>query len=102
MSGIYLEPESTFSVSVLPVGGAQFEIKDGGGIVLRTLTGREHGTLTHAIRSQDSAKQYDILGGLIISGIEDKAVGRLHPNAVAVMLFEILKRSHLSEEQAGN
>ena len=49
MSGIYLEPEATFSVSVVHKGGAQFEVVDGAEVVLSTLTGREHHLERHFI-----------------------------------------------------
>ena len=50
MSGIFLEPESTFSVTITAEGGGVFTLQDGGPITLRTCTGREYAALSKAFR----------------------------------------------------
>lgn len=102
MSGIYLEPEATFSVSVVHKGGAQFEVVDGAEVVLSTLTGREHHKAARAIREQNGDLLYTVVEDHLISGIDPKKVGALHPNVVMLLAFEIMKRSHLTEIDAGN
>lgn len=102
MAGIYLEPESTFAVSLVQIGKADFEVKDGGPIVLTTATGRQYAKLLSIFRSEQADAQYDALGWFVSAGLEKKDIDRLHPNAVAVLLFEVTRRSHLAENDAGN
>lgn len=98
--GIYLEPETTFSVSIKDNGGAHFETVEGSDITLRTATGREYAAIMRAIRTSDDQAGYDIVGKFIKSGVTD--VARLHPNVSALLLFEVAKRSHVTEKSAGN
>ena len=98
--GIYLEPETTFSVSIKDNGGAHFETVEGSDIMLRTATGREYAAIMRAIRTSDDQAGYDIVGKFIKSGVTD--VARLHPNVSALLLFEVAKRSHVTEKSAGN
>ena len=98
--GIYLEPETTFSVSIKDNGGAHFETVEGSDIMLRTATGREYAAIMRAIRTSDDQAGYDIVGKFIKSGVID--VARLHPNVSALLLFEVAKRSHVTEKSAGN
>lgn len=102
MPGIYLEPESTFSVKVESETGALFRVVDGGDIVLQTLTGRQYHKAMRAIHDRDGDAQYTVLESCIVEGIDPKRIGKLHPNVVAILLLEIMKRSHLTETQAGN
>jgi hypothetical protein len=102
MSGIFLEPESTFSVSVKNSGGAVFEIVEGEDIKLRTCTGREYAALQRAFRNRDNDEGYTLLPKFIVSGVSESDLPRLHPNAAAVMLLEVAKRSHISEASSGN
>lgn len=102
MPGIYLEPEATFSVSVECEKGALFRVVDGGEIVLQTLTGRQYHKAMRAIHDRDGDAQYSILESCIVSGIDRAKVGKIHPNVVALLLLEIMKRSHLTESDAGN
>ena len=102
MSGIFLEPESTFSVTITAEGGGVFTLQDGGTITLRTCTGREYAALSKAFRANDNDAGYDLLPRFVVSGIDAKDLPRLHPNAQAVLLLEVAKRSHLTEKSAGN
>ncbi len=102
MSGMFLEPESNFAVSVVKSGKADFDVADGGPIVLTTATGRKYAKLLAMFRSEDAAAQYDALAGFVVSGLPKEDIERMHPNAVAVLLFEVVKRSHVSEIEAGN
>lgn len=99
MSGIFLEPEATFSVTVTGTA-PDYKVEDGTSITLRTATGREYAALMSAFRSGDDARGYDLLPRHIVSGVD--SVDRLHPNVVALLLVEVVKRSHLSETAAGN
>lgn len=102
MSGIFLEPESTFSVTVKNTGGGTFELTEGGEIKLRTCIGREYAEAQAQIRSRDVVAQFDSFPKFVLSGIEKADFKRLHPNAAALMMLEVLKRSHLQEEASGN
>lgn len=102
MSGIYLEPESTFSVSVVCESGALFRVVDGSEITLQTLTGRQYHKAMRAIHDRDGDAQYATLEACIVDGIDPKKIGKLHPNVVAILLLETMKRSHLTERDAGN
>lgn len=102
MPGIYLEPEATFSVSVECEKGALFQIVEGGDITLRTILGRQYHKAMRAIHDRDGDAQYSILESCIVDGIDPKKIGKLHPNVVAILLLEIMRRSHLSESDAGN
>lgn len=102
MSGIFLEPESTFSVDIIHKGGALFEISEGGPYVLRTATGREFAAISKAFRENDNAGAYGIVERHLVAGVDKKDIGRLHPNVVALLAHEIGTRSHLSETDAGN
>jgi len=102
MSGIFLEPETTFSISLVPGKRHQFTRKDGGEITLRTATGREFAAITRAIRNDKTEDAYAILPALIVSGIKPEDVGRLHPNAAAELLFAVLEKSRLDEVDSGN
>lgn len=96
--GIYLEPETTFSVSVNSIGGGDFVVTEGTDITLRTATGKEYAAILKAIREENAGAGYDLLAKFS-TGLD---VPRLHPNVTALLLFEVAKRSHLSEKQAGN
>lgn len=98
--GIYLEPETTFSVTVQNKGGGSFALVEGGDIKLRTATGKEYAAILRAIREEDAGAGYDLLAKFAKEGIAD--IGRLHPNVTALLLFEVAKRSHVSETEAGN
>jgi hypothetical protein len=98
--GIYLEPETTFSVSIQDKGGARFAVVEGSEINLRTATGREYAAIMKAIREEDACAGYDLLGKLVKDGVKD--VSRLHPNVAALLIYEVAKRSHLTETEAGN
>ena len=102
MPGMFLEPETTFSVSLEKEGKAMWKVVEGGAIHLMTLRGREHAKLMKAIRNEDIDAQYDILKGSISKGITDKELETMHANAVMVLLFEVAKRSHVAETEAGN
>lgn len=102
MSGIFLEPESTFSVEVSHVKGAVFEVKDGDVIKLRTCTGREYAALSKAFRENDNEAGYALLPKFVVGGISESDLPRLHPNAAALLLLEVIKRSHLTEKSSGN
>ena len=102
MSGMFLEPESTFAVSVVKKGRADFEVIDGGPIVLTTATGRKYAKLMAMFRAEDAAGQYDALADFVAAGLPKTDIDRMHPNAVAVLLFEVAKRSHITETEAGN
>lgn len=102
MSGIFLEPETTFSVSLIPGKRNQFACNDGGDIMLRTATGREFAVMTRAIRNDRTEEAYAFLPSLIVSGIKPEDIGRLHPNAAAALTFAILNKSHLDEVGSGN
>ena len=98
--GIYLEPETTFSVSIQDNGGARFAVVEGSEIKLRTVKGREYAAIMKAIREEDAGAGYDILAKLAKEGIKD--VEGLHPNVAALLIYEVAKRSHLTETEAGN
>jgi hypothetical protein len=102
MPGIFLEPESTFSVNVTHVKGAIFKIEEGADIKLRTCTGREYAAVSKTFRDQDNEGGYALLPKFIVSGISEADFPRLHPNAAALLLLEVAKRSHISEASAGN
>ena len=98
--GIYLEPEATFSVGIKDGGGARFEIVEGNEIKLRTATGREYAAIMRSIREQDADAGYSLLAKFVQGGVSD--ISRLHPNVAAILLYEVAKRSHVSETDAGN
>lgn len=100
--GIFLEPETTFSVSVKHLGGGSFEVVEGGDISIRSATGREFAAITKAIREQNDGAAYDILKRHVVSGIDKDKIERLHPNVAALLAIEVANRSHLQEEDAGN
>ena len=102
MSGIYLEPEANFAVTLVKEGKADFKATDGGTIVLTTATGRQYAKLMAIFRGGDAEAQYDALGWFVVSGLDAKSIDRMHPNAVAVLLYEVVRRSHLAEDDAGN
>lgn len=102
MSGIFLEPESTFSVTLTHVKGAIFKIEDGPGVTLRTCTGREYAAVSKTFREHDNDGGYSLLPKFVVSGISETDLPRLHPNAAALLLLEVAKRSHVSEDAAGN
>lgn len=102
MSGIFLEPEATFSVDIIHKGGALFELVDGGPYALRTATGREFARIAQAFRDNDSAEAFGIVERHLVGGIDKAKIGCLHPNVAALMAAEVAKRSHLSETDAGN
>lgn len=99
---IFLEPETTFAVTVNHAGGAEFTLADGGPIVLRTATGREFARLMESFRGNDGSKTYDVLRPFIKAGMAENDIERLHPNVVALLLYEVAKRSHVTETAAGN
>lgn len=100
--GIFLDPETTFSVDVKQTARNEFEVVEGGPYKLRTATGREFAALSKAFREKDDNAGFDILARHLVSGIEAKDVERLHPSVVAVLLLEVARRSRLSETDAGN
>lgn len=99
---IFLEPETTFAVTAKHTKGADFVLEEGGPIVLRTATGREFARLMESFRGNDGSKTYDVLRPFVKAGIADNDLERLHPNVVALLLYEVAKRSHVSETDAGN
>lgn len=99
---IFLEPEATFAVTVNHSRGAEFTLSDGGPIVLRTATGREFARLMESFRGDNGEKTYDVLRPFIKAGLAENDIERLHPNVVALLLYEVAKRSHVSEADAGN
>jgi len=102
MSGMFLEPESTFAVSIIKKGRADFEVVDGGPIVITTATGRKYAKLMAMFRSENAEGQYDALADFVTAGLPKTDIERMHPNAVAVLLFEVVRRSHIAETEAGN
>ena len=105
MPGIYLEPESTFSVSVSSKGGGDFSIIEGDQFTLKSLNGREHAKMSKAIRENDGVKLFDCVESALMNDRKDevtKKFGQIHPNVIVLLAYEIMKRSRLSEEQAGN
>lgn len=113
MDPIFLTPESTFSISVtteIVDGIPRFNISDGGGLTLRTVTGREFNAIQGMVGRDDADGAYTILEKLVQSGIGDdaktkedrsKIFAMLHPSVVWSLLLYVLKRSRISEIERG-
>ena len=98
---IFLEPESSFPVDVVAKGKG-FAVVDGGPYVLRTATGREFAGISEAFRRSDADAIYKALERHVVAGIPPEKIGLVHPDAAALLLAEVIKRSRVSEDQRGN
>lgn len=105
MDPIFLVPEATVSVSIKPTYSGDlltgFAIESGGPYELRTATGREFGRVQKIFRDNDIDEAFDILPKFLVKGIEKRDIENLHPDLVWVILIEVLKRSRVSEAEAG-
>lgn len=105
MDPIFLVPEATVSVSIKPEYSgdilAGFVIEEGGPYEVRTATGREYGRLQKAFRDDDVDALYELLPDFLVKGVSKKDMENLHPFVVRSVLFDVLKRSRVSEAEAG-
>jgi hypothetical protein len=108
MDSIFLSPEATFDISVKTefsetegVKIAVFKITDGGPFQVRTATGREYARVQNAYRRRDPDELYDLLKLFVVKGVPADKIGLLHPDLAWTILFEVLKRSRLSETDQG-
>lgn len=106
MHSIFLAPEQTFGVSVTVKHSAHgvpsFAVDGDGPYRLRTATGREYHRIQKAYYEQSAPEAYALLAILCTDGIPKDKIEQVHPDCVWALLLEVLKRSRVSEADAGN
>ena len=105
MDPIFLVPEATVSVSIKPEYSGEilagFTVEDGGPYEIRTATGREYGKIQKAFRDDDVDSLYELLPDFLLKGVGKKEMENLHPFVVRAVLWDVIKRSRVSEAEAG-
>lgn len=106
MDDIFLSPDVTFGVTIKTTRSAtgvpSFAIEQGGPYRLRTATGREYHRIQRAYYEQSAPEAYALLELFCVDGIPKEKMSLVHPDCVWVLLLEVLKRSRVSEADAGN
>lgn len=105
MDDIFLSPDVTFGVTIKTQrnsnGVPTFFVEDGGPYKLRTATGREYHRIQKAYYDQSAPEAYSLLALFCSDGIPKDKIESVHPDCVWAILLEVLKRSRLTEVQAG-
>ncbi len=105
MDAIFLTPDVTVDVSikhsVSEAGALSIEITEGGPYKIRTATGREYAKIQTAIGRIDVDAAYTLLPSFMVGGVERERMDSLHPEVVWTVLLEVLRRSRVTEAQAG-
>ena len=105
MDPLFLTPESTLDISIRTTfsefGAPIFTVDDGGPYRLRTATGREFARIQQVIGRNDVDVAYTLLPDYLVGGVDKDKICQLHPDVVWTVLLEVLKRSRVSEDQAG-
>ena len=105
MDPIFLTPDVTVNVSIKTsfseYGAPFFTIEDGGPYEIRTATGREFARIQQAIGKSDIDAGYAMLPAFLVGGVDKDKICQLHPDVVWAVLVEVLKRSRVSEADAG-